>query len=356
MVAVTKKSIVLPLLLVTLAIPGGLCPAATVSGTIPASWLADSGQPADGFWRLPLAPRPAPLRKPALVVLLPRQAVPQTASVDKVTVALDSVSLSPPLVLVRVGQKLELVNNSRLQHTCHARGSNKFATGPLKSGGHFEQAIEHQGAFEISCSGLPAGRATVLAAATSFAARVDSSGRFSLDAVPAGDYLVKTFVGNAWKDERPLHVARANITIDFEQAPTKATKKTAPAPARVEATSHRPAAPEKPRPAARKPPARTAAPRGKPATPAASASQPAAKPAAAAKPSPRPAATQPAVKDRAAAGTKPVDKKPATKKEAPRPAPAKAAPPKPKSPDKAAPVNEKPVFKDVEPEIEIEEE
>ncbi len=234
-----------------------------------------------------------------------------------VEIKLEGFAFDPPVVAVRLSQSFSVLNNSPRSMSCRAVGDGAFFFENLNQGGRFEGAVEKEGIWVLRCERYPFLKLVLAAGPVAYAATTDAGGRFNLGMVAAGDYTLRVLVGEKWAARREVKVGPAPMWLDLgrpETAPV-APPESPKIPPAVEPTPPAPKKPEIAKPAPAKPEA------VEPRTPAKTAE-------------PRP-------------GEKPPVKEPAPPE---KPKPAEPEKPTPKHPPEDA------TFKNVEPEIEVEDE
>lgn len=277
--------------------------AGTVVGTLPAEWLTRSSRPGDiHYWRLKMLSGARPTGSPALVLLFSPRQRNETPPVE---IQVSGFSFQPPLVAVGRGQRLIIRNESGRPLSCRASGTDSLFFENLLPGSRFEATLDQEGVSVLLCQNQPFMRLAVVVGAVAYSALADHEGRFQLNAVAGGDYTLKVLVGEKWMVQREIKVGAVPLRLDLGQ-PEADTSSVAPAkeppPASVEV-------PAPPKPAEKLPEAKTSP-----------------------KPPEPPASTE--------------EKHPP--KRPPKPAETEKMEPKPPAEDQA--------IKNVEPEIEVEEE
>lgn len=281
------------------------------------------------FWRLGRIEKLATDVSPPVVLLEDKLGKSTKPSGDStVWMYIEGYEFSQTMIPISTETTLVFKNRDIHPYSCIAKGPNSFQFSELKPGDTHEQRLLSEGLVKLRCHKYPFMQSNILVVSSSLVTTVDSQGRFSFQKVPAGEYRVKVFTAGSWSISRDVSVTEQGIV------------KLALGPGDV-ATSERPAVTPQPEP----PPVKEA-PKVEDKPP------PAAKPPAV--PEPLPEEKKPIVEKKP-----PVVKKPPSEKKPPvEKKPPKKKPPEEKKPPKKKPPAEKadePTFKDVEPEIEIEE-
>ena len=276
--------------------------AGTVSGMLPAEWLVQPAQPGDPhFWQLKALPGARRSGAPALVALFSSHPRGEQPAIE---IQIAGFSFSPSLAAGCPGQRVVIRNESGRPLSCQADGKRAFFFENLGHGDKFEAALGEEGLLVLRCQKHPFMRLILVSGTVAYSASVDAEGKFQLGTVAAGDYTLKVLVGEKWVAQRDITVGPFPLRIDLGQPPEA------------------PAVPERP-----KEPPPTAAEKNPPA-------KPEEKPPQAARPE------------------KPPPPPPAEEKKQPQrpPKTVEAGKVEPKPP------TEDPAIKNVEPEIEVEEE
>lgn len=103
----------------------------------------------------------------------------------------------PDVLFVRVGQVVEFRNSEDVDHNVRVL-RNPTGTMVMDVSGSQNQVFTHTfdrpGTYDVTCDIHPGMRATIVASRTPFAVETDARGTFTIPAVPAGTYTVRTFV------------------------------------------------------------------------------------------------------------------------------------------------------------------
>jgi len=236
-------------------------------------------------------------------------------------IRLEGYGIYPPLTVVTAGSTVTFKNQSPRVHSCSAEGPNGFQFSDLKTGASHEQRLLSEGIVEVGCHQFPFMRAKILVVASPLHTEVESSGRFSFQRIPPGTYQGKVFARGKWRWTNQVTVPESGLA-QVRMGPQVA--KAPPPP--VEPPPPEDKAPLEKKPVVKKPPVK--------------------KP-----PVKKPPEKKPPPEDKAPPVKKPPVKKPPVKKPPVKKPPVK----KPEDVEDVESADE-PRFKDVEPEIEIEEE
>jgi hypothetical protein len=256
------------------------------------------------LWRLGSGLKPATGWGQMIVILEGKQAnLFKSAKKPRTEIRLEGYEIQPPLIVVPVGSTVTFKNQSPQIYSCSAEGPNGFQFSDLKTGANHEQRLLSEGIVEIRCHQFPFMHARILVVSSPLHTEVGASGNFSFQKAPPGTYRGKIFARGKWRWTGEVKVPESGLTqVKLGPQVTKAL----PPPGEASPPEDKPP-PEKPRvePERQKP-------------------------------------------------SKPPFKKPPPVK--PREKPGMQKPPKPPPEKENAEDMDEPTFKDVEPEIEIEEE
>ncbi len=345
-----------PLVYVLVLVFSGQVIAGPITGTIASRQQPVSTSIRDGhFWQLqtPLSP----VEESPTIVLLEGDAAGQSEIIPQ-TFTIEGYGFEPKFAIVTAGSTIKLKNLDEHMYSCWATGANEFQFNDVAAGATVEQKLSSPGAMEIHCLRYPFMRLNLLVIGKAVFTTADARGNFAFKHVPAGDYQATIYsngsfcCGTAVKVQaQPMQLSLSPQTKPQPIAPTTPQSAAPTQPpvnqARVEPMKPAPLNPVPSQVEQRKPePGKLGPGKSEVGTPEA-------KPAP---PKPEPVKTAP-VKQATAVGTQPAKAvEPAT--------PALAPAPKDKSPVKVIP-EKKPkkaggeagdsLFKNVEPEIEVEE-
>jgi hypothetical protein len=330
------------LVFVLVLIFSGHAVAGTITGMITSRpQLSATNTSNDHFWQLqrPLASG----EEPPTVVLLEGEAAGQSDLVPQ-TIIIEGYSFEPKFAIVPAGATVTLKNLDGHGYSCWATGANEFRFNDLAAGATVEQRLSSSGAMEVRCQRYPFMRLQLLVIDKAVFTTADARGNFAFKNVPAGDYQATVYsngsfcCGTAVKvPMQPMQITLSpQTTPPGSEAPIPPTNKTnaeqaKPAPQNLAPSQSDHAKPE-------------------PGTLAPSKSEtvtPVAKPAP---PKPEPAKPAPIQQAKPPKQAESIKVAPAPNKDK---GPLRVSPEK--KPKKAGGETGESLFKNVEPEIEVEE-
>ncbi len=343
-----------PLVYVLVLVFSGQVIAGPITGTISSIPQRTSTHiPNDHFWQLQ-TPLLTGEGHPT-IVLLEGDAAGQSQLTPQ-TFTIEGYGFEPNFAVVPAGSTIKLKNLDGRLYSCWATGANEFQFNDVAAGATVEQKLSSPGAMEIRCLRYPFMRLNLLVIGKAVFTTADARGNFAFKNVPAGDYQATVYssgsfcCGTAVKVQaQPMQLSLSPPAKPQPIAPTT-SQSAAPTPppvnqARVEPMKPAPLNPV-PSPAEQRKPEPGKLGPGK-----SEVGTPESKPVPQ---KPEPVKTAP-VKQATAVGTQPAKAvEPVTPSPAPKDkGPVKATPEK--KPKKAGGETGESLFKNVEPEIEVEE-
>ncbi len=121
-----------------------------------------------------------------------------------------------PFVLPVVqGTTVEFLNSDDLQHNVFAVGAEEFNLGNWTKGIMREHTFNKLGEVAILCNVHPEMEAYVLVLQNPYFAHPDSSGKFRIANVPAGDYVVKLWYHGKTRKQSLKVASTGSVTVTF---------------------------------------------------------------------------------------------------------------------------------------------
>lgn len=121
-----------------------------------------------------------------------------------------------PYVLPIVqGTAVEFHNSDSLQHNVFGVGADEFNLGTYTQGMARDYTFNKLGQVAILCNIHPEMEAYILVLQNPYFTQVDSSGRFHIAGVPAGDYVVKAWYQGKTKQQNVKVPAAGSVTVSF---------------------------------------------------------------------------------------------------------------------------------------------
>ena len=151
----------------------------------------------------------------AIVWLDPAVAPRNRTSPVTATIQLQGRQFSPRVRAIPEGSKVEFPNQDSFSHNVFSKANNAvFDTGVYGRGKTMDQTFKESGIFPIYCNIHPRMTGYVIVLKSPYYAQAGDDGRFSVNAVPAGNYTM-----HIWHDRvaqemtRPLVVATSGAAV-----------------------------------------------------------------------------------------------------------------------------------------------
>jgi plastocyanin len=128
------------------------------------------------------------------------------SNVTKSVITLDKRQFAPRVAVVPEGSTVEFPNKDPFSHNVFSKTKGGFDTGVYGRGKSREQTFHESGVYPLYCNVHPRMTAFVVTLATSHFTQAGGDGRFTIGAVPAGDYVL-----HAWHDRATEHTQRVTV-------------------------------------------------------------------------------------------------------------------------------------------------
>jgi plastocyanin len=128
----------------------------------------------------------------AIVVLLEGEAAGQSEPVPQ-TFTIEGYGFEPRFAIVSVGATVKLKNLDGRQYSCWATGANEFQFNDLAAGATVEQKLSSAGAVEVRCQRYPFMRLNLLVISKAVFTIADANGNFAFKNVPVGNYQASVY-------------------------------------------------------------------------------------------------------------------------------------------------------------------
>jgi len=143
----------------------------------------------------------------------PARAVP--AATQPVTVSQKGAQFEPRLVVVTVGQSVEFLNDEDrpIEHNVFSNSPTKrFDLGLYRPGESKSVMFDKAGPVFLFCSIHRYMDGVIFVSPTPFTSRVDKDGRYTIDNVPPGEWVVKT-----WQRRKRFPEKSIPVTVDLSK-------------------------------------------------------------------------------------------------------------------------------------------
>ncbi len=194
---------------------GATAQAGMVTGQVKSLSLSDKTAKQAGddhFWNLPLAIKKASGVE-AAVVLENERTKNLEIQVPPAQLTLRGYGVFPPLLTIRVGDKLKVNNLDDHPYSCKIEnGSTPILLDGLSPNETRSVKIMAAGVLTFKCQKFPFIRASIVANESPFSAVTDHKGQFQIPKVPPGEYLAKVFAAGKLKLKKQVQVSSGSNT------------------------------------------------------------------------------------------------------------------------------------------------
>ena len=121
----------------------------------------------------------------------------------------------PYVLPVTKGSTVEFRNGDSVAHNVFGVGADEFNLGAFDKGGVRQHTFEKLGDTNILCNVHPEMEAHVLVLQNSYFARPDSTGKFQIAGIPAGDYVIRAWYAGKTKKQSAKVPATGSVTVTF---------------------------------------------------------------------------------------------------------------------------------------------
>jgi len=121
----------------------------------------------------------------------------------------------PYVLPVMQGTTVDFHNSDNLQHNVFGVGSNEFNLGTYGLGATKGATFNKPGQVAILCNVHPEMEAYVLVLQNPYFAQPDSSGKFRIENVPEGDYVLKAWYEGKAKKQSVKVQAKGDVSVNF---------------------------------------------------------------------------------------------------------------------------------------------
>lgn len=121
----------------------------------------------------------------------------------------------PYVLAVVQGTTVEFHNSDNLQHNVFGVGADEFNLGTYGLGASKGIAFNKPGEVDVLCNVHPEMGGYILVLQNSYFAPLDSSGKFRIAHVPAGDYVLKVWYEGKTKKQNVKVPAKGDVSVSF---------------------------------------------------------------------------------------------------------------------------------------------
>jgi plastocyanin len=160
--------------------------------------------------------KPAAMTQWAVVYLedAPKEDAP--AHMQSVTIDNRQMNFIPFVGVAAVGAKVVFVNSDPFPHNIFSPDGEKFNLGNLPQNGSHQRIFQHAGPYSLLCNLHPGMLGYLLVTPTTYFARVDAKGKYTMKHVPAGSYRVSAWAPRQGIVTQSVTVTEADVTANFD--------------------------------------------------------------------------------------------------------------------------------------------
>jgi len=196
----------------------------------PVASSAASAAPAESSAALPVPPtsvprgnvvgavttKPAALQGQAVVYLEDGPKEDQPSHLQSVTISNQQMNFIPFVSVVAEGGKAVFVNEDPFPHNVFSPDGEKFNMGNIPQHGAHQRVFHTPGAYTLLCNLHPGMLGYLLVTPSTWWAKTDAKGRFTMKHVPSGTYKVTAWAPRQTPVTQSVTVADGDVTINFD--------------------------------------------------------------------------------------------------------------------------------------------
>ena len=209
--------------------PPPCAPAAAVAATAAASGNAAPDTPATSASAIippPGIPRgnivgtvttkPPSLSGQAVVYLEDGPAEDAPSRLQSITIDNKQMNFLPYVSVVAVGGKVVFANEDPFPHNVFSPDNEKFNMGNIPQNGAHVRVFKNPGAYSLLCNLHPGMLGYLLVTPSTWFAKADAKGAFTMKHVPAGTYKATAWAPRQSPVTQPVTVSDGDVTIHFD--------------------------------------------------------------------------------------------------------------------------------------------
>ena len=148
----------------------------------------------------------------AVIYLEPSAGKPKLANTNT-SIALQGRQFAPRVRIVTVGSKIEFPNQDPFNHNAFSKApQGPFDTDSYGRGKTATNVFKNPGVYPIYCNVHPRMTAFVIAVGTPYFAQADKDGKFTVDKVPAGKYMIHVWHDRGGEQTSDLTVPQTGLS------------------------------------------------------------------------------------------------------------------------------------------------
>ncbi|HLK39886.1 MAG TPA: carboxypeptidase regulatory-like domain-containing protein [Polyangiaceae bacterium] len=195
-----------------------------------ASTSPATSAPADSAAALPVPPpsiprgnvvgavttKPPTLVGQAVVYLEDGPKEDQPSHLQAVTIANRQMNFIPYVSVAAVGAKVVFTNEDPFPHNVFSPDGDKFNMGNIPQNGAHVRVFKNPGAFSLLCNLHPGMLGYLLVTPSTWFARADAKGHFTMKHVPSGTYQITAWAPRQAPVTESVTVADGDVTVNFD--------------------------------------------------------------------------------------------------------------------------------------------
>jgi plastocyanin len=157
---------------------------------------------------------PAALAANAVVFLVDAPIEPTA----KMTATVDNLQMTfmPYVAVIPVGGRIFFHNSDPFPHNVFSPDNEKFNLGNISQGTSASRVFKAAGHYTVLCNLHPGMIGYVVASPSSYFAKANAKGQYTIKNVPAGTYKVAAWAPRQEQLEQSATVGGADVTLDFQ--------------------------------------------------------------------------------------------------------------------------------------------
>jgi plastocyanin len=138
------------------------------------------------------------------------------AHLQTVTIANKQMTFIPYVSVAAVGAKVVFTNEDPFPHNVFSPDGDRFNMGNIPQNGAHYRVFKNPGAYSLLCNLHPGMLGYLVVTPSTFYARADAKGAFSMKHVPAGTYKVTAWAPRLKPQTQSVTVDASDVTVNFD--------------------------------------------------------------------------------------------------------------------------------------------
>jgi plastocyanin len=160
--------------------------------------------------------QPAALQSQAVVYLEDGPNEDAPGHLQSVTIANRQMNFVPYVSVIAVGGKAVFVNDDPFPHNVFSPDNEKFNMGNIPQNGAHFRVFKAPGAYSLLCNLHPGMLGYLLVTPSTWAARGDPKGKFTMKHVPSGTYRITAWAPRQRPITKSVIVADGDVTVNVD--------------------------------------------------------------------------------------------------------------------------------------------